>query len=171
MIIFNSTIIYKFLKTKYQNRYADSQSTSQALVKSSTKGTAMLLTVSSTFIIFSAPISIGLATSAEGSPNSTHSNFPSRLLKPRYKRSPVLYCWFKVQKRIEESILLCSQESSICQWWSNKSECSVRLSSIFLILKFDKWICNISHKIVKQQYIPVGCVPSAAVAISGGRSG
>ena len=31
MIIFNSAIIYKFLKTKIQNKNADSQSTSQAL--------------------------------------------------------------------------------------------------------------------------------------------
>ena len=68
MIILNSAIIYKFLKTKYQNRYADSQSTSQALVKSATKGTAMLLTVSFTFIILTAPISIGLATSEKVHP-------------------------------------------------------------------------------------------------------
>ena len=34
MIIFNSAIIYKFLKTKIQNSYSDSQSTSQALLKS-----------------------------------------------------------------------------------------------------------------------------------------
>ena len=63
MIILNSAIIYKFLKTKYQNRYAGSQSTSQALVKSATKGTAMLLTVSFMFIILTAPISLSLAIS------------------------------------------------------------------------------------------------------------
>ena len=64
MIIFN----YKFLRTKYQNRNTDSQSTSQSLVKSATKGTAMLLTVSSTFIILTAPISIGLAINAKVHP-------------------------------------------------------------------------------------------------------
>ena len=68
MIIFNSAIIYKFLKTKYQNRTTDTQSTSQALVKSATKGTAMLLTVSFMFIILTAPISIGLATSEKVHP-------------------------------------------------------------------------------------------------------
>ena len=68
MIIFNSAIIYKFLKTKIQNKNADSQSTSQVLVKSATKGTAMLLTVSFMFIILTAPISIGLAISAKVHP-------------------------------------------------------------------------------------------------------
>ena len=67
MIIFNFGIIYKFLRAKYQDRKADSQSTSQALVKSA-KGTAMLLTVSFTFIILTAPISIGLAISAKVRP-------------------------------------------------------------------------------------------------------
>ena len=68
MIIFNSAIIYKFLKTKYDNRTTDTQSTSQALVKSATKGTAMLLTVSFMFIILTAPISISLAISAKVHP-------------------------------------------------------------------------------------------------------
>ena len=68
MIIFNSAIIYKFLRTKYQNMNTDSQSTSQALVKYATKGTAMLLTVSFTFIMLTAPISIGLAISAKVHP-------------------------------------------------------------------------------------------------------
>ena len=68
MIIFNSAIVFKFLRTKFQNKYTDSQSTSQALVKSATKGTAMLLTVSFMFIILTAPISISLAISAKVHP-------------------------------------------------------------------------------------------------------
>ena len=68
MIIFNSAIIYKFLKTKIQNSYSDTQSTSQALLKSATKGTAMSLTVSFMFIILTAPISIGLAISVKVHP-------------------------------------------------------------------------------------------------------
>ena len=62
MILFNAAIVYKFLKTKYKNKYADTQSTTQALVKSATRGTVMLLTVSFTFIVLTAPISIVLAT-------------------------------------------------------------------------------------------------------------
>ena len=68
MIIFNFAIIYKFLRTKYNNGTTDSQSTSQALVKSATKGTAMLLTVSFMFIVLTAPISISLAISTKVHP-------------------------------------------------------------------------------------------------------
>ena len=46
MILANFAIIYKFLKAKLRNRDAGTESTSQALSKSATRGTAMLLTVS-----------------------------------------------------------------------------------------------------------------------------
>ena len=54
MILANLAILYKFIKAKYGNR--GSQSTNQALSKSATRGTAMLLTVSFTFIILTGPI-------------------------------------------------------------------------------------------------------------------
>ena len=56
MILCNSAIIYKFLIVKRKNRGGNTDSTSQALSKSTTTGTAMLLAVSFTFIILTAPI-------------------------------------------------------------------------------------------------------------------
>ena len=90
MIIFNSAIIYKFLKTKIQNSYSDSQSTSQALVKSATKGTAMLLTISFMFIILTAPISILLAVSAKVHPIA--HTVTSLLGYTNHGINGVLYC-------------------------------------------------------------------------------
>ena len=105
MIIFNCGIIFKFLTTKYQNRNADSQSTSQALVKSATKGTAMLLTVSFTFIILTAPISIGLATSVRVHP-LLHTVTPL-LGSLNHGINGVLYCIGGSRFRNEMTKLLC----------------------------------------------------------------
>ena len=105
MIIFNSAIIYKFLRTKYQNRNTDSQSTSQALVKSATKGAAMLLTVSFTFIILTAPISIGLAISAKVHP-IVHT-VTSLLGFINHGINGVLYCIVGSRFRNELKNVLC----------------------------------------------------------------
>ena len=105
MIIFNSAIIYKFLKTKFRNRYADSQSTSQALVKSATKGTAMLLTVSFTFIILTAPISIGLAIGQRVHP-ILHT-VTSLLGYLNHGINGVLYCIIGSRFRNELTKMLC----------------------------------------------------------------
>ena len=58
MIIANSAIIYKFVKAKCQQKHNTIESTNQALSKSAMKGTAMLITVSITFILLTAPVSI-----------------------------------------------------------------------------------------------------------------
>ena len=105
MIIFYSAIIYKFLRTKYQNRNADSQSTSQALVKSATKGTAMLLTVSFTFILLTAPISVGLAISVKVHP-IVHT-VTSLLGFINHGINGVLYCIVGSRFRNELKKLLC----------------------------------------------------------------
>ena len=56
MILCNCAIVYKFMMVKWKNRRGNTESTSQALSKSATTGTAMLLTVSFTFIFLTAPI-------------------------------------------------------------------------------------------------------------------
>ena len=58
MIATNSAIIYKFMKAKYNSKKQGNESTNQAISKSATKGTIMLVTVSFAFIILSAPIAI-----------------------------------------------------------------------------------------------------------------
>ena len=56
MLLANLAIIYKFLVAKFRNRYDNTKSTNQALSKSTTRGTTMLLTISFTFIILTGPI-------------------------------------------------------------------------------------------------------------------
>ena len=56
MIIANFAIIYKFISAKLKTSQEGTESTSQALSKSAMNGTAMLLTVSFSFIILTAPI-------------------------------------------------------------------------------------------------------------------
>ena len=53
----NFAIIYKFIKAKMKTNQNITESTDQALSKSATRGTAMLLTVSFAFIILTGPIS------------------------------------------------------------------------------------------------------------------
>ena len=56
ILVTNSTIIYKFTKVRFSSRQGSTESTSQALSKSTTTGTVMLLTISFVFIILKAPI-------------------------------------------------------------------------------------------------------------------
>ena len=56
MILANFAIIYKFMVAKCRNRNGNTESTNQALSKSATRGTTMLLTISFTFIILTGPI-------------------------------------------------------------------------------------------------------------------
>ena len=63
MVLVNCAIIAKFMKAKCQNILQNStESTSQALNKYATKGTAMVVTVSVTFIILTAPVSVNTFT-------------------------------------------------------------------------------------------------------------
>ena len=63
MFLVNFAIIAKFMKAKCQNIFPNStESTSQALNKYATKGTALVVTVSVTFIILTAPVSIDQVT-------------------------------------------------------------------------------------------------------------
>ena len=61
MIIVNCMIIFKFMMAKWQNRRGGTESVSQALSKSAVKGTAMLVTVSTAFIVLTGPASLDVA--------------------------------------------------------------------------------------------------------------
>ena len=57
MLISNISIVFKFIKGKYTiNQTNATESTNQALVKTATRGTAMVVTVSVTFLILTAPV-------------------------------------------------------------------------------------------------------------------
>ena len=69
MVIANVAIIYKFMMAKWRNRQGSStESTSQALSKAATKGTAMLITVSVTFIMLTGPSAISVAIKSSAHP-------------------------------------------------------------------------------------------------------
>ena len=57
----NLAIIYKFIRAKIKSKYGGTQSTDQALNKAAMRGTAILITVSLTFIILTGPVSIVFA--------------------------------------------------------------------------------------------------------------
>ena len=56
MILTNGTIIFKFMQSSCAREESGTQSTDQALSTSTNKGTAMLITVSITFLILTTPI-------------------------------------------------------------------------------------------------------------------
>ena len=59
MFMTNFAIVLKFMRAKYTSN--STESTNQALVKSATRGTAMVVTVSVTFIILTAPTALTMA--------------------------------------------------------------------------------------------------------------
>ena len=61
MFMCNFAILYKFIKAKFQSQNGGTESTNQALSKSATRGTAMLLTISFAFIILTGPIVVANA--------------------------------------------------------------------------------------------------------------
>ena len=92
MILCNCAIIYKFMMVKWRNRGSDTDSTSQALSKSTTTGTTMLITISFAYICLTAPIWVANIVW----PNSTISvlNFKS-LIAIQYLNhgmNGILYC-------------------------------------------------------------------------------
>ena len=58
IMLANFAIIYKFINAKLKTTRGGTESTNQALSKSATRGTGMLLTVSFAFIILTGPISL-----------------------------------------------------------------------------------------------------------------
>ena len=58
MSLTNIAIIYKFVKAKVASKHTGTGSTNQALSKAATKGTAILIAVSITFIILTGPANI-----------------------------------------------------------------------------------------------------------------
>ena len=64
MFITNFAIVFKFMGAKCKNNHNNStESTNQALNKAATRGTAMVVTVSVTFIILTAPTGVAYALS------------------------------------------------------------------------------------------------------------
>ena len=58
MFLTNGAIIYKFMRASYARDQGGTESTNQALGKSTNKGTAMLIIVSVAFLILTGPVAV-----------------------------------------------------------------------------------------------------------------
>ena len=93
MLLVNCAIIAKFMRAKCQNMMQNStESTSQALNKYATKGTAMVVTVSVTFIVLTAPVAIDQALGRKLTPNPVYFAFMVLMQFLNHSINGVLYC-------------------------------------------------------------------------------
>ena len=63
IFITNFAIVFKFIRSKFNSRSSSTESTNQALFKAATRGTVMVVTVSVTFLILTAPTAVSYACS------------------------------------------------------------------------------------------------------------
>ena len=110
MTITNLAIVFKFMKVKCRILSINSmESTSQALVKSATRGTAMVVTVSVTFFLLTTPISVYSASSA-WTPLFKHPLFRTFMNIAQYLNhsiNGIVYCIVGSRFTREMSILIC----------------------------------------------------------------
>ena len=115
MILANVAILYKFIKAKYGSTFSGSQSTNQALSKSAIRGTAMLLTVSFTFIILTGPIAF--ANSVFQDANVPYVIYRSCIIAQYLNHgiNGILYCISGSRFRNELRKTLCLQKERASQ--------------------------------------------------------
>ena len=93
MLIANTAIVYKFMRVKCQNASKNtSQSTNQSLYKSATRGTAMVIAVSLTFIILTSPVALDNATGSRLASNPLYYVFMVIMQYLNHSVNSVLYC-------------------------------------------------------------------------------
>ena len=91
MIIANCMIIFKFMMAKWQNRRGGTESVSQALSKSAVKGTVMLVTVSTAFIVLTGSVAIALVVYENHMPDIVYGSVVL-LQYLNHSINAVLYC-------------------------------------------------------------------------------
>ena len=114
MLLVNCAIIAKFMQAKCENIVQNAtHKTSQALNKYATKGTAMVVTVSVTFIVLTAPISIDQVTGRKLTPYPLYYAFMTSMQYLNHSINGVLYCIVGTKFR-EEMIKLfkCGRKTS-----------------------------------------------------------
>ena len=93
MLVANTAIIYKFMRVKCQSKLNNtSESTNQALYKSATRGTAMVITVSMMFIILTSPVALDNATGSRLASNPLYHVFMIIMQYLNHSINGVLYC-------------------------------------------------------------------------------
>ena len=109
MIISNCLIIYKLLMAKLLTKQTGTESTSQALSKAAMKGTAMLITVSITFIILTGPTAVSLVVKGEAHP--IERVIMNLLQYLNHSINGVLYCIVGTRFRNELFNALCCRRN------------------------------------------------------------
>ena len=111
MFITNAAIVFKFMRAKCKQN--STESTNQALSKSATRGTAMVVTVSVTFLLLNTPEGLKNAVPSlllEEIPwNRVFMNITSYL---NHSINGVLYCIVETKFRTELSKIFCGKERS-----------------------------------------------------------
>ena len=92
MVFVNIAIIYKFILAKWESRRDGTESTTQALSKSATRGTAMLLTVSFAFIVLTGPIAVANVIWEEGTMPVLIFKSTAALQYVNHGINGILYC-------------------------------------------------------------------------------
>ena len=112
----NIAIIYKFVRAKMAAR-GGTESTNQALVKSATRGTAILITVSLTFILLTGPINIYFSTTTYQHPLiDINLRWPADL---NHGINGLLYCVVGSRFRKELTNFLCCRKK---EFWDRRSK-------------------------------------------------
>ena len=101
MFMTKFAIVFKFMAAKCKSN--STESTNQALAKSATRGTAMVITVSITFVILTAPTALDLATVARHSSTKEPLYYQvfmnvHSVSEPQYQWCIVLHCGVQIQK-------------------------------------------------------------------------
>ena len=115
MLLVNCTIIAKFMKAKYCEHIIQNstESTSQTLNKYASKGTAMVVTVSVTFIVLTAPVAIDKVTGRKLTPYPLYFVFMISMQYLNHSINGVLYCIVGTKFRKELiKLLKCHWEKS-----------------------------------------------------------
>ena len=110
MFITNFAIVFKFMKAKCKQN--STESTSQALSKSATRGTAMVVTVSVTFLILTAPTAVDMVLWLG---NRLSNNLVYDLVKTfahylNHSINGILYCIVGSRFRNELLKLICGKK-------------------------------------------------------------
>ena len=113
MLITNFAIVFKFVRAKC-NQNNSSESTDQALAKSATRGTAMVVTVSITFLLLTAPTAVYMALfGVMDLPNNPlYRAFMNLTQYLNHSINGVLYVIVGTKFRSELLKLICRKEGS-----------------------------------------------------------
>ena len=113
MFMTNFAIVFKFMAAKYKSN--STESTNQALVKAATRGTAMVITVSVTFLILTAPTAVYTAMPRvlPLSNNRSYQVFMNFTQYLNHSINGVLYCIVGSKFRNELLKILCKKERTV----------------------------------------------------------